>query len=492
MPIKRFDPNYLYYHILKLYVANKHRRDITTANKQYPDGQKQVIKILNGGGTRSAKSYDIIHVILTFLSEFNKGENKRNLYVAVYRDTLVRARDTTLKDFLECFGKIGLKEGKDYTAIGLTTGRPVIRMWGHTIEFKGMPEDGQQGGRADIVYINELLENRDKDTVMKIIQRCELLFLADWNPSLTEHWAYHLEKDFNTFYTHTTYLDNKHLSEGLAANYESKCPWDFKDSVIQIENPDEHGNGFKRRIWLKPERPEVCPEKDYHLYRAENQANKEKGTIDRQWWLQYGEGIAAAQEGAIFREVKWIDSFPETGMEQVNFGLDFGYSGDPSALIRCGVSGKDAYIEKMAYQRTPTVDILMDLIKPHVFREIERRKREAQGEMIAPIVIACDSSDKYKDVQFVRDLNVLSTQMGLGWQFVKVQKPNIVPRISLVKRFKLNLVEDPDFRTEQQNYVFIKNTDGTPSNIPDADSKFNHIWDAVGYCFWYFYKWYLK
>ena len=481
MPITKFDPNYLHDYIIRTWVENRNQLDTEKANEEYPDGQKSIVKIYNAGGTRSSKTFDLIHVILTILNN-NKG---RKILVHVYRDTLVNARDTTLPDFLRCFELIGLELDVDFTAVGIKQGRPMIEIWGHIIEFRGMPETAKQAGRCDIAYINELLESDDEDIVKGIMQRCEKLFLADWNPSKTEHWAYHKQGQFNTFYTLTTYLDNKHLPEGFQGDYESRCPWDFRDSHIEITD-----GGFKRRVWDKPERPENMTQEDdiEGKYRRDNDVNKKNNTIDRAWWLTYGEGIPCSREGAVFHDVQWHKEFPESGFSQVHFGLDFGYSKDPSVLVRMGLMGeKDLYIEPLAYQTTPTPDILFDLIEPQILKEIERRKSESEGYDIADVIIICDSADKFKtgsnDFQFVTDLNYISMRKGLDWTFQKVKKPQVVPRVSAMKRCNIHCVEGKndriakEFHVEQQNYVYDSGT-----NIPVG--KYNHIWDASGYCFW--------
>ena len=480
-----FNPNYLCYHIFYLWLTNRDKIDPET-------GKKSLVKIFNAGGTRSGKTYDTIHALYKILD----ANRDRKLYVSVYRETLVKSRDTTLKDFIECFDKMNLKEGTDYDLTGgKTTGRPIITLFGNTIEFKGLPETAKECGRSDICYINELLENSNKDVVKGIIQRCEMLFIADWNPSLTEHWAFHLHGNFNVFYTQSSYLDNKHVKETNVSEYESWCPWDFKDSHLEKVDATPFGDGFYRRIWDKPEKPENILEDNTGKYRAENKYNKERNTIDKWRYLVYAEGVSAPQDGAIFKDVKWIDKFPDEGIEEVYFGLDFGFSNDPSVLTRVGISGINLFVECMAYQCTPDVDTLFDLIYPQIKKEEKRQLNEAinnglkndEIDNIATVLIACDSSDKYKDTPFVPDLNNISDRKGLFWQFEKLKKPHIVTRIALAKRFKLHFVNNNEFKIEQQNYIYKKSDNGNPTNIPiDA---YNHIFDSWMYATWKYLRW---
>lgn len=478
----RFEPNYLAYYMM--YVWSEYRDAVDPET-----GKKACVKFFNQGGTRSGKTYDAIHTIWK-ICDANK---EAKLYISVYRETLVKARDTTLKDFLECFELMRLVEGKDYEKTGTnSSGRPIITLYGNTIEFKGIPETGKEAGRSDIAYVNEATELRNKDGFLGIMQRCELLFIADWNPSLTEHFAFEFDRQFNCYYTNTSYLDNKNLKESLVSLYESWCPFDFSDSHIEVVDNLGIGGGFVRRIWDKPEKPDTVLVDLEGKYRKDNAINKERGTIDRWRWLVYGEGEKARQEGAIFPNVTWIKEFPNLEYEDVYFGLDFGYTNDPSVLTRVGVLNKTLYAEKMCYQKTPDVEILFDLIEPLILKDVERRLLQSEGFEYPDIIIACDSADKYKDVNFVRDLNILSGQKGYNWQFVKVKKPHIVTRISLTKRFDLMFVEDTHFKIEQQNYVYMRGTDGKVTNIPKPIDDFNHIFDSMMYCVWHFFRWYFS
>lgn len=476
-------PTQLYISMARYYMLN---RDVVNPE----NGRKTLVKIANQGSSRSGKTYATIQLLFTFCNQ-NAG---KGLYIAVLRNTLVECRKFTYKDFIECFSMMGVMDRCTITEYP----NPKIKIYGNTIEFLGLADQKQSGGsneapRTDIVFVNEIISVNNRKSVQGWIMRCNLLFIADWNPSYTDHWIFGMEKEANTLFTRTCYLDNPHLSDTVVSEIEVTCPWDFKDSKIITDD-----NGFKKRIWLKPERPENCSPLEYGKYRADNVVNIEAKTVDRWYWLVYGEGEAAAKDGAIF-DPEWVSEFPETGLDHVNLSLDFGYSADPSVLVRSGVNigAKELFAEAMTYSSTPDVDTLFELISPCIRREIHRRKIEAgwryskdgieyPGLEIAPIVVACDSADRYKDLQFVRDLNTISMQRGLEWQFVKVKKPSITVRISLLHRFRMFVVKSEHTTKEAQNYVYAV-IEGRKTNIPI--DNFNHFWDALGYGAWYFYRW---
>ena len=569
--------NYLHDYVMTLFLANNKRPDPQTGDPTQP-------VILMGGGSRSGKTVTIAQILLRFMEAYADptAKNKKKLYIIVYRNTSVDSRKT-FKDFIEEYDRIGLlpieqrrneKTGKlemsgDYEKV--ESPKPIIRYKGHTVEFMGMPEGNQEAVGCDIAFINEILENKNEHAFTSISRRTTILTLADWNPKETVHYIYD-KKTFNFHYPITTYLDNKWLPSGQKAKAESQCPWDFKDSVFEVEISDIYGklkrykvpegftlekwyagyyqsdeakakgesfDGFLRRKWLKPERPENCKEEDYHLYRMPHKLNYENGTVNRSEWLTYGEGIPSGQEGAIFNNVKWVDKFPES-VDNQYFGLDYGFSNDPSSLTSVGNIGMDMYIEKLCYQKTGTSELLFDLIRKPILNEEKRRYIEANGEEwylklldlrskltlsyakayvddeqrhnaidnakdelqehinnglpIAPIYIVTDTADVYKgrgaavEQQFTLDLNLLAQQHGFNWKFIKVGSKPIVPRIALMKKFNLHLVKDKDFEIEQQNYCYAKGDDGKPTNLPDKESKWNHIWDSAGYAIWKFFR----
>ena len=554
--------NYLYKWILQTWVLNRAIPDPI-------EKDRVTCTFLCGGGSRAGKTYTIANVIYTIMRSFAdpKMKNARPLHIIVYRDTLVSARDT-YKDFIECFRGMGLLEGStaeiqkgaaDYTTTNSANVK--IEMYGHLIEFKGLPEDGKEPTGCDIAFINELIEHKNQSMFDRISRKVRLLLLADWNPKDSVHFAYDM-KGHNVFHNTTTYWDNKHLPDGLKAKAEKECPWPFEDCELYLETYDDKGNklfkklppdfnfndwragvypfdGFIRRKWLKEERPENCREEDYHLYRGVNQINFENKTINRSLWLTYGEGIPSGQEGAIFHDAEWVNEFPDS-VDMSVFGLDMGYSSDPSCLTLVGNIGMDLYAKKLTYQPTATSDLLFDLIEKHILAEEKRRYIEANGELwyeklnslrlevqkaasimyenseqrsiaiedakanliefkdsgveIDRIRVICDTADVYKgrgaaeEQQFVSDLNRLSIMYGYYWSFEKVGSKPIIPGISLMKKFNIKLVKDDDVETEKNNYVYVKGDDGKPTNIPDKASKFNHFFDSFRYAVWKCFK----
>ena len=73
---------------------------------------------------------------------------------------------------------------------------PEYNLFGNNIFFRGL-EDSTEQVSYDIVFINEMLEIPDKSLIAGLKMRCKMLFIGDWNPKYTDHWAFHFEDQPN-------------------------------------------------------------------------------------------------------------------------------------------------------------------------------------------------------------------------------------------------------------------------------------------------------
>ena len=275
--------------------------------------------------------------------------------------------------------------------------------------------DKYEGAGCDIAYYNELLD-QPKSVWDAIEQRCNEFMIGDYNPKFTVHWVYdNLLRRSDCAYLHTTFKDNPYIPAPQLKKILSYEPTDF---------------------------------------------NIKKGTADDYMWRVYGLGLRAAQTGLVFKNVDWITSLPE--VKYFNYGLDFGFTNDPTCLIKACIIGKDLYVQKLIYQPIENSDLLAQhLTKIGLGRN--------------DIIIA-DSSDIGGTSQdgFVKDLRYA------GFQVIKAKKGkgSIEEGIAKIKKYRLHIVKDDDVVKEQENYCY-KTINDIPTNQPiDA---FNHFWDAVRY-----------
>jgi len=297
-----FDPSSLFYEMLRIYKEN------------YSKDNKVII--CNEGSSRSAKTWDTFHFIYVFCDHNrNKGND-----IYCLRETLVNCRDFTHKEFEACMRAMDVwDESKSRTSP-----KPYYNLFGNNIYFRGL-DDSSEGYPSDILFINEGLENKNKKKVDGLRMRCRKLIIFDWNPLYTQHWCFEMEGQPNTFFTHSTYKNNKHLQKSVIQEIESYCPWHFNDLDL--------------------------PEKQ----RKPNIENIKNGTADKYRWLVYGEGIRAAPTGLIHPNVKYIETFPDLDYW---YGQDFGFTNDPSTLVKTAMQGKKIYFELLLYEPTSTPEIL--------------------------------------------------------------------------------------------------------------------------------------
>jgi phage terminase large subunit len=441
-----FDPNRLCYQMIKFYQENYLNLD---------EKLREQLIICNEGGARSSKTFDAFH-FLFWLCDLPQSR-RSPLQIFVYRKTLKSCREKTyLSDFVTCMKLIGIYDSANARD---ESGSPSYNLFGSIIKFRGLDND-EELGMSDVVFFNEALDNDDQRLVDKMLMRCKKLGIFDWNPKLTYHFLFDYDGRKNCLFTKTTFWNNKHLDNVIRQNLISKCPWSFRDFDM---------NTF---LWRVPKEE-----------RSINEENAKNKTINEHDWLVYGEGMRCPEEGAVFKNITWIPSFPTSSLDEVRFGLDFGYTSDPSVLVKVGRSGLDLYIEYLTYEPCDSPDSLYAIVEPILDEEVYKRKQEAGTLDHEPVIVHCDSSDKYRDAEFVAALNETRYVYSRDFEFIKTSKISIVLGISAMKRFNIHVVDSvvgnkrPSIM-EFENYGY-QIVEGRQTNIPI--DKLNHGIDATRY-----------
>lgn len=441
-----FKPNNLFYWMFKTWTDNKDAID--------PElGYKSRVVFCHQGSSRSSKTWDTFH-FLVYLCDKNKGVKSNIKFkpyeIYIFRKTLKSCREGTFADFEKCLRHIGIW---DESCAGGQNQSPTYNLWGNKIFFRGVEEQSEKF-ECDIIFYNEIMDEQNESVVSDLLLRCKMLAIFDWNPKFSYHWIYKWESRFNTFFTRTTWRNNKHIPEVVLADLLSTCPWDFRDW-------DEDNNCWKTEESLRPR----------------NERNFQNGTINKRKWLIYGEGVQCPEEGAIIKDYNWIESFPDDGFDEISFGLDFGFSNDPTVLSRTARDGNKLYCECLSYESTPTAKDCYDIVSIGLRIEEERQMRT--NGYISPIWIFCDSSDKNRnDEEYVIALNEYAGNDNKMWNFVKTHKRSVGYGLDLLNSFDLHFVNNQNVHTELTNYVY-KIVEGNATNIPI--DKFNHFIDSVRY-----------
>lgn len=352
------------------------------------------------GSSRSGKTISSIDAIIYLGARIGSGNT-----INVYRETYNSFKTTLYNDFSMRLDDFGLQnpflESKEV---------PTLRILGNKVNLIGADKINKSHGLGgDYSYFNEMTDI-SQDFFDQIEMRTKKFWWGDYNPKVTSHWLYDkVATRDDVGFLHSTFRDNPFIADVELAKILS-----YEDT------PD----------------------------------NRRQGTVDVYKWKVYGLGLRAAMEGLIFPNVIWIDEFPDD-CEEESYGLDFGYTVDPSALVRAGVKGRNLFLELKLYAPTETPDVLGELLSK-----------------LLPEDAVCwaDSADP----DMIRNLK------AMGFPIYAIRKPNGSVKFgcSLIKRYKIHIVRSSEFRIEQENYK-RKVIQGI--TLDEPIDKFNHAWDASRY-----------
>ena len=212
------------------------------------------------------------------------------LLISIVSETMPQLRKGAMKDFFDILGES--PDNNPYFNKGFSTyRRPSWKGW---FEFFGADEaDKTRGPRRNILFINE--GNRVQwEAARNLDVRTDRLTIVDWNPT-SKFWAHKYWKDEpENAYIHSTYLDALDV---------------LPSQVV----------------------------KDIEFW-------KDK---DPNWWNIYGLGRLGKIEGLVYPLFGQVDSLPSGDDHN---GLDFGYSNDPTVLVRSVIRGDELYSQELIYE----------------------------------------------------------------------------------------------------------------------------------------------
>jgi phage terminase large subunit len=180
----------------------------------------------------------------------------------------------------------------------------------------------------------------------------------------------------------------------------------------------------------------------------------EERRYNKNWFRIYGEGELGVAEGRIYSDWQIIDEVPhEARLER--YGIDFGYSNDPTAIVGVYRYNNGFILDEITYLKglsnKQIADILLNIPKA--------------------LCIADSAEPKSIDEIISYGLGVVPSEKGQGSvrqgiQWVQGQ------RISVTKR-SINILK------EYRNYLWQTDKDGKTINEPDV--VFNHQMDSIRY-----------
>ena len=270
---------------------------------------------------------------------------------------------------------------------------------GSIIEFKSYDDaqDAKQGKR-DYLFLNEA-NGVDKIIWDELYIRTKKKSYIDYNPN-------------NEFWVHTELIG--------------------KPNVTLIISDHRHNTFLDQKIHDKIEAID-----DPELYKV------------------YARGLTGKLEGVIFRDYNVVNGV-DPDAKLIGYGLDFGFSNDPTALVALYSHSGELIIDELIYDRG-----LLNIRISDLMRELG-----VNGRIIA------DSAEP----KSIAELG------AYGWQIEGAKKgpDSIRQSINTLKRYKLNVTQrSSNLKKELNGYKWKQNKDGNLDNEPV--DFLNHAIDALRY-----------
>lgn len=197
--------------------------------------------------------------------------------------------------------------------------------------------------------------------------------------------------------------------------------------------------------------------KNYFLSDDEHQ--RIEGISDPELWKVYARGLTGKIEGLVLTNWEICDSLPpEEEWKMSCFGLDFGFTNDPSALEQVVLAHGELWIDEKIYST--------GLTNP----EIADRAKEQGVSGQQQIVADCAEPKSIRELQGC-GLWVTASPKGAD---------SIVSGLDILKRYKIHVTRHSlGILSNLRAYKWSKDKDGNTTNKPE--DKNNHGIDAIRY-----------
>lgn len=363
--------------------------------KTYYDCKGSNAKIqIHQGGTRSGKTFSICLCLI----ELCHSNQDAGMVITICRRTFPALRASVMRDFVEILETEGLYNANDHNK-----SESLYTLYGNTIEWISIDQSQKVRGRKrDVLFCNEVNE-LDWGSWQQLILRTTWKVIVDFNPSDEYHWLYEkvIPRDDAEFFK-TTYLDNPFL------------PKDLVDEIERLRETDEY------------------------------------------YWTVYGLGERGVSKEVVFH-TSTVPKVPEEA-KLVAYGLDWGYSNDPTVLVGVYLRGDEIYMDELLYETRLTNPDIADRLR---VLGVDRRM-----EIIA------DSSEP-KSIEEIHRMNFNIKPAKKGSDSIRIG-------IDAMRRYKLFITDNSvNLIKEFRNYKWQTDRNARILNIPV--DLWNHGVDAVRY-----------
>ena len=272
------------------------------------------------------------------------------------------------------------------------------RLGESTIQFINSDDPEKlRGLKSDILFIDEASEIDEESYFQLSIRTTGRIILA-YNPTVSPyHWLRQMQ-DCDRFVT--TYKDNTYLPTEMVKAIEE----------LEFKNP--------------------------------------------KYWTIYGKGEFAPNEKAIFK----FDLVDDWDADFVGFGMDFGFSNDPTTLCAVYKSGDNLYLEELLYEK--------GLVTSDIVKKLNDLKIDKSYE------IWCDSAEPRLIEEIYRS--------GFNAKAVTKGKDSIKFGIGVMNNYNIHLdKKSQNLINEFYGYQYSTDKHGYTTDNPEGG--LDHLIDAARY-----------
>lgn len=404
------------------------------------------------GGSSAGKTYAISQAL-------SIDSMQRRYNSLVIRKIGSDIRDTVFNDFKEITSKFN--KDFDIFDIGLNT----IKVFDSIMRFRGLDKPEKIKGISSYrkVFVNEVTGlNYDdwKELRRRLRGRENQQLIADWNPIDRNHWMKKKVID------QERWIDLPNSLDGMP---ESEL--DKEHSFVKINEKGDSlyiSTTYRDNYWIvgHPENPNIGFYDKHTIEEFETMRIREPEDYQVYGLAAWG----VLTQRLIFKNWDVVDEIPKEA-KKIPYGLDFGMSPDPTALVDLYTLKKDnihyLYIDEKIYNRNL---LSLTLGEGNESDSIES-KLEEQGIKKNELIIA-DSAGK-REIRALRSAgyNIWGAKKGQG---------SILYGIRVMKNYYICITSrSQNIINEFENYK--RKVDQYGNILPEPMDEDNHGIDATRY-----------
>lgn len=196
-----------------------------------------------------------------------------------------------------------------------------------------------------------------------------------------------------------------------------------------------------------------------NVFLSQGEHDRIEGIGDRELWRVYARGLTGKIEGLVLTNYDIVDNLPPRERWRVHgWGLDWGFTNDPTALVFfCVVSG-ELFVDELLYRT--------GMVNPDIAKEMGKIGITRNDMVVA------DSAEQ-KSIKELCNLGYWVVPCSKG-------KDSIINGIDILKRYRIHVTRrSRNLLNELGSYSWEKTRDGRWSNKPQDGN--DHAIDALRY-----------